>query len=161
MHSGFGARLQHPFLLAWGRTSTGTPASSAANDAASAWSAGLFASPVFNACAMIRASEPPITTHTSHLGGRYSALSNRLCSFPVSVRGKLLRNSILRGHLIDDSLDRQNSNKTSRNASDASVLGISCTTAWTASPKSSWGMPITAASRTAGWFNKASSVSCG
>ena len=39
--------------------------------------------------------------------------------------------------------------------------GASCTTAWTAWPRSGWGMPNTAASRTDGWVSRVSSISWG
>jgi hypothetical protein len=55
----------------------------------------------------------------------------------------------------------QNASNSSTSAESAATPGIACTTAFTSSPRSSFGTPNTAASATLGWVISRFSHSCG
>ena len=71
-------------------------------------------------------------------------------SFPVGWRGSVSQKSIERGHLKPDSRLLHNAMISAEISSVARDMSMGCTTALTASPRSSLATPITATSATAG-----------
>src|SRR5690348_4183136 len=93
-------------------------------------------------------------------GGRVArcALSSRLSTLPVVVRGSGPVNSALLGHL---KWARRSRHQAMISSADAVLPAAGVMTAWTASPQVASGTPITATSATAGWRASTASTSTG